>query len=208
MTTAISTDVKFSLAALIDKSIISRDVAGLAETLANVSMSRKVRRNLQRKLRIETMAGTVFDVQDMFKYREAWKKDDDDMFLPSIALTPVKARIVRFSTEVSTGPRSPHFYSYDLRGSYDRVLVPKPFTSSRESWYVAETPVPFIPKKHMPFWNSKKHFILFDVPKWRSKTLIPEDPYILKRLSENKFKVISHWDLTENEKRLMQFAAL
>jgi len=66
------------------------------------------------------------------------------------------------------------------------------------------TRVPIIPVKFYPKDDLKRYFVLWEVESWDEEELMPEDPFLLKRLTKNLFMIMAEWDLTPLEKAIMK----
>jgi hypothetical protein len=200
MTTAIMT-----LPSLVNRASeihTSKDsVSELRGLLDSMYLSRTQRRELKTKLKIREMEGQVFHFQDLFDHEDAWRKNGTDIISMSVdALLPT----IGFACVKDTVTR------YFMRGCSFRTGRDL-FPTGRQHldgtpWGTLEAPTPFIPKHHMPRWGTRwEHFIMFDVEKWTARNVV-DDPFILRQVGDFHFKVVSHWDLSGNEKKLMKFA--
>lgn len=211
--------VPFNLANLINSSLINGSpYEGLSEVLSQTrTRSWKERRKLKNKLKTYEYAGAVFDTRTLFSRPEAWaqatktpgfRSGYGEAVLPSVAMAHIKQSVagyVRSERSINSA-----FVEHRLKRNLSTLqnVIPIPPHSDGVRG-LCKVPVPFIPKKHMPFYVREKHTIMFDTPQWQADHIhlpIPEDPYILERLDEHKFKVLSHWDLSEAERRLMALA--
>lgn len=62
--------------------------------------------------------------------------------------------------------------------------------------------VPVIPVSIRPDKLDDSYYILWEVEKW--KLVPPNDPYLLRRITNNIFVVVGAWNLTELEKSVMR----
>lgn len=149
---------------------------------------------------------SLFNAQAVFSLPQAWDKG-----LPVVALSPYTLTEVEYvshwigfrkpqdSTAFFTFARPPEVqphWHYDEPNSYQVML----------SMYAQfRTVVPPTPKALLP-WNPitrKKLFVLFDAD-WKA---VPRDPYLLERVNQNQFRIVAHWDLTPQERMLMELIA-
>lgn len=177
-------------------------------------LSKNQRREIDNKIHLREMDGHVFHFQALFDQKEAWRKNYQEKprngnwyptekevealsceaEVPTIGFACVKDEQARYDCRMNAFRAGDHFF-YTGRAADGRTYTD---LLSR---------VPYIPSNVMPKWGTRsEHFVVFDVPKW---TGVPntEDPYIVKQIDSDHFKVVAHWDLSDNEKSLMKFAA-
>lgn len=81
--------------------------------------------------------------------------------------------------------------------------IPKEKRQQYESGIRLEAPVPSIPASLRPKGKlNNNYYILWEVEKWTR--IIPRDPYLLRRLTENMFVVVVAWKLTDLERAVMK----
>jgi len=177
------------------------DLTHLKDMLdGRLHMSRRQRRDIEDKIQLREMEGHVFAFAALFAQPEAWVYNSEigrgSVRVPTIGFAGIKDEVATF--EIA----SKYFVAH---GEHHYTLQPR---ESPMSYSRLTTRTPYIPKKLMPRWGTRyEYFVIFDVPKWeRVQTVQMEDPYIVRRVSDDHFKVVAHWDLSENEKKLMQFA--
>lgn len=80
------------------------------------------------------------------------------------------------------------------------------FGTGRYGWGREGTAlVPPIPSEHqykLKGYRRGEYYVLWEVAKWEN--VLPADPYLLRRLTEEMYVIEAEWDLTEIERIIMQ----
>lgn len=201
MTTAVTVDI----AAMLESAQLPKmDIATFKGMLRDnhFYLTRKQRREIEHKIELREMDGHVFQLTALFGQSGAWRENNKEIEgsllsridrLPAIAFAGVKDERAQYRG--SSGAFEAHGEEYHV-GNRD-------FGNSA----LLKSRVPYIPKRYMPRWGTRgDHYIIFDVPKWQVIPIIV-DPYLVRQIDDEHFEVRAHWDLTDNERKLMQFAA-
>ena len=142
----------------------------------------------------------VIDVFEAIKFAGLNAKNE-----PRLAICKADNKTVTFRKESNrkgTFESSNYRYNVNLPNNTFNIDFP---SSPGRTWDIInqriKTKVPIVPANKLPEKGSlKDHFILWEVEDWE---VIPKDPFLLKRISNNLFVVISSWNLTKLERALM-----
>lgn len=205
--------------ALVEKSTTpALDVQGLLDTYSKY-FPRSWEEKRRLRSRIAAASVPSIDVRDLYAEALAWNQQKR---LPEVALAPIKAERVHFNvTETPSfagiarlsyapvgveAPLSLH-HSPPLQKDHPDFELSRHYPSIYTRERSAQIGVPLVPRSILP-WNPlsrRRCWVLFDTPVWENETTEVKmiDPYLLERVSETKFRVLGHWDLTEKERQLM-----
>lgn len=143
----------------------------------------------------------LLDTEALYSLPEARNSHTN---LPVLAVAPIRSRRVYFSDQgrwagFSTGRFTRNFLEIPPRAK--RRAVDEPVQE-----LAATAPVPPVPKSLMPVmpWTRRKCYVLFDAD-WKA---LPVDPYLLERVTSTQFRILAHWDLTDQERELMKIMGL
>lgn len=188
---AMSTDV----AALVrGASALPPGLEGLWD-LYNTFVSRSLReRRRAHKLFAAVKAENVVDTRALFALPGAWAGNG----MPALALVPYRSQQVLYSAFATEGQG--WFHVSDNSRGFLQIRGQRGIMRSVSN---ASARVPLVPKSLAPRNPLTKHktYVLFDA-NWEIPRV--EDPYLLERVSDNQFKVLGHWDLTDKERELMR----
>lgn len=176
------------------------DVSSLLEISKNLTFrSTAEQRKLKRE--IARSQATVIDITDIFRMPQAWDNRGVGSGFPGVAVAPMKVAHIHYirMTDIASG-----FYTREnWRFLGQRVLTGQGI--NRGEYNRAGTaPVPLVPRDLMPSdVTQRKTYVLFDVPSWENKKVEYVDPYLLERVSDHRFRVVAHWNLTDQERQIM-----
>lgn len=145
----------------------------------------------------------VIDIFEAFKFAGLNDKDE-----PKLAICRANEKTVIFEKE-SNGRG---FFKPDRWNYKSKEIVSLPVNTYKNFPLIAgsrweiinskiRTKVPIIPPNALPKKGKlSDYFILWEVDYWEN---VPRDPFLLKRISNNLFVIISHWNLTKLERALI-----
>jgi hypothetical protein len=142
----------------------------------------------------------IIDIFEAFKFAGLNEKDE-----PKLAIAKADSKWITF---VKQDKKRGYFSEYRNK---DSVYLPentfnKEFPLEAGSWVFSNerirTKVPIIPANKLPKKGKLKDFyILWEVNSWET---LPRDPFLLKRISNNLFVIMSSWNLTKLEQSIMR----
>jgi hypothetical protein len=142
----------------------------------------------------------VIDIFEAFKFTGLNEKNE-----PKLAIAKADSKYITF---VKQDRKRGYFSEYKNK---DSVCLPEnTFTVDfprvpNSNWnFINErirTRVPIVTANKLPTkGNLKDYYILWEVDSWEN---VPKDPFLLKRISNNLFVIISSWNLTKLERALI-----
>jgi hypothetical protein len=136
----------------------------------------------------------IIDMNKLYGQKEMWDEEGN----PRVMFAPVRAKYAYFSAAYrvfADGPaRLIHRYAQ---------FSSLPHVGYKTTDDDVRTPVPSVPWRFLnPLTRRTKDlYVAFD-PAWKGAVM--NDPYLLRKLDNSRFQVLAHWDLSENEKRLIR----
>jgi hypothetical protein len=142
----------------------------------------------------------VIDIFEAFKFTGLNENNE-----PKLAIAKADSRYITFVKQ--TGKKG-YFSEYRNK---DNVLLPEGTFNIEfpkhptDRWSLINerirTRVPIVPANKMPKKGKLgDYYIIWEVDKWEN---VPKDPFLLKRISNNLFVIISSWQLTRLERALI-----
>lgn len=192
---------------------LDRDTA-----LAHLAMYRRELRNTASKAEhVQELADTyyqlsrgraVIDVLDSFKAAGM-----DERGEPRIAICRADAKWCFLKRDNVAGEVEYKFFATQAdsrwitannRPSFHIPRVAFPGAAiGRDRWLI-RTVAPLIPPAHMPKADLSNYHLLWEVKEWEA--VPPQDPLLLKKITDTLFVVLAQWDLTPIEQAVMRGA--
>jgi hypothetical protein len=142
----------------------------------------------------------IIDIFEAFKFVGLNEKNQ-----PKLAIAKADSKVITF---VKQSNKKGYFSEYKNK---DNVCLPDntfniefPQHPNNRWSFIDErirTKVPIVPANKLPKGKLKDYYILWEVEDWET---LPKDPFLLKRISNNLFVIISSWSLTKLERALMR----
>ena len=152
------------------------------------------------KLYYHAMKGhKIIDIFEAFKFAGLNDKNE-----PRLAIAKADRKEIYFHKErTGTGTFSHESWmGYNAEKKKDNVKFPdKTFCEKWEKEERIKTSVPVIPVSKKAGKNLKNYYILWEVEKW---DIVPKDPFLLKRITNNLFVLVEKWNLTKLEQALIR----
>lgn len=159
----------------------------------------------------------LLNVHTLFSLPEA---RDAETNYPVVALAPMSWRKVKFtqaddrcgfhntsysSMSILTDESSFHEIPYRAKPFTEGELRGDHISMFRDRMNL-EAAVPPVPRSIAPVfpWTRRKCYVLFDA-NWKT---LPIDPYLLEKVSQDQFRIVGHWDISERERELMAMMGL
>ncbi len=206
------------------------NLEGVWEAYRNsVSRSRKERLKLKRELALAG-DGSLISTTEMYRMPEAWNADkfpavaighwaadrvhfNDSGFPEMISGAQWGGRFLRryelgvHKIRIPSAPKGTEAAAVeeDEEESPSIFSMRRMLSWGRMTYRTGNVAIPPVPKSVMPLnpLTRRNAFVLFDSAEWADKRVIPVDPYLLQRVSADRFRVLAHWDLSPKERQLM-----
>lgn len=136
---------------------------------------------------------------------------------PAICLAPVGEKVGRFAkTEGGAGYFGNLSSRTNARNFGKAVSLPrdtwgpwplKPGATENQSWNILRSnlrsPAPFVPPEYAEKASGPgPFFVLWEVPRWEA--VPPADPLLLRRLTNNLFRIVAEWHLSPVEQAIIR----
>ena len=216
-----------NVSALVNQAIGSKSpMDGLLDIYNGYAARSRVERMRMKRELAYIKDETLFDTRALFSLTDAFRDDST----PVVGIAPYTATMLEYRMRSQRGHffvKSAELLSFDIpagvkerRDAKERERIAAMSAEERD-WRMRfgslafglsglgrtdyESHVPPTPKALLP-WNPltrKRMHVLFDAD-WKA---LPVDPYLLERVNGNQFRVVAHWDLTEQEREIMRLIA-
>ena len=142
----------------------------------------------------------IIDIFEAFKFVGLNEKNE-----PKLAIAKADSKTVTF---VKNDGKRGYFSAYKFKDEVwlplNTFIIDFPKVSGSSWDFINEriqTKVPIVPANKLPKKGKlSDYYILWEVENWEN---VPKDPFLLKRISNNLFVIISSWNLTKLERALI-----